>query len=121
MKRSSAKSQYVPDRGDALWLTFEPHAGHEQAGRRPAVVVSPKRYNGLTGLALLCPITSQVKGYPFEVTLPLGLPIGGVVLSDQVRSVDWRARKASRICTLPPATIREVVGKLRALVFEEAG
>jgi mRNA interferase MazF len=114
--RPTRRARYVPDRGDAVWLTFEPHAGHEQAGRRPAVVISPKQYNGLSGLALLCPVTSQIKGYPFEVLLPPGLPIEGAVLSDQVRSLDWRARKVSRICGLPRGTIEEVVGKLEVLV-----
>lgn len=116
MSRPGRTARYVPDRGDAVWLTFEPHAGHEQSGRRPAVVISPRRYNGLSGLALLCPVTTQIKGYPFEVVLPSGLPIEGAVLSDQVRSLDWRARKASRICALPSGTIEEVVGKLQVLV-----
>lgn len=116
MRRAAARVRYVPDRGDAVWLTFEPQAGHEQAGRRPAIVISPRRYNGLSGLALLCPVTSQVKGYPFEVLLPSGLPIEGAVLSDQVRSLDWRARKASRICAMPSATVEEIVGKLQVLI-----
>jgi mRNA interferase MazF len=113
---SARRVAYVPDRGDAVWLTFEPHAGHEQAGRRPAVVISPRRYNRLSGLALLCPVTSQIKGYPFEVLLPSGLPIEGAVLSDQIRSLDWRARRASRICALPSVTIEEVIGKLQVLI-----
>ena len=107
---------YVPDRGDAVWLTFNPQAGHEQAGRRPALVLSPAAYNGKVGLALLCPITSQVKGYPFEVRLPEGLPIGGVVLADQVKSLDWRARRAEHIGTVPQATIDEVLRKLATLL-----
>jgi len=115
--RSGKKRAYVPERGDAVWLTFDPHAGHEQAGRRPAIVVSPKRYNSRSGLALFCPVTNQVKGYPFEVILPVELPVKGAVLSDQVRSLDWRARKAARICALPPTTIEEVVGKLQTLVL----
>ncbi|MDP9206297.1 MAG: endoribonuclease MazF [Gemmatimonadota bacterium] len=118
MTRSGKRSRYVPERGDAVWLTFDPQAGHEQAGRRPAVVVSPSRYNGRSGLALFCPVTSQVKGYPFEVVLPAELPIGGAVLSDQVRSLDWRARKATRICALPSVTIDEVVGKLQTLLIQ---
>lgn len=108
----------MPDRGDAIWLTFDPQAGHEQSGRRPAVVLSPKKYNGPTGLAILCPVTSQVKGYPFEVLLPAGLPIEGAVLADQVRNLDWRARRASRICSLPGATTEEVLGKLGTLLAE---
>ena len=116
--RSRKRPLYIPERGDAVWLTFDPHAGHEQAGRRPAVVVSPKRYNGRSGLALFCPVTSQMKGYPFEVLLPSELPIGGAVLSDQVRSLDWRARKAARICALPSVIIEEVVGKLQTLLIK---
>ena len=116
MTRSRRRARYIPDRGDAVWLTFDPQAGHEQAGRRPAVVVSPRRYNGRSGLALFCPVTSQIKGYPFEVVLPSELPIGGAVLSDQVRSLDWRARKAVRICALPSVTMEEVVGKLQSLL-----
>lgn len=114
--RSARRARYVPDRGDAVWLTFDPHAGHEQAGRRPAVVVTPSGYNERSGLAVFCPITNQIKGYPFEVLLPEGLPIGGAILSDQVRSLDWRARKAAHICTLPSITVEEVVGKLQALL-----
>jgi mRNA interferase MazF len=116
--RSVRRGRYVPERGDAVWLTFDAHAGHERAGRRPAVVISPRRYNGLSGLALLCPVTSQIKGYPFEVVLPAGLPVEGAVLSDQVRSLDWGARKASRICAVPSATIEEVVGKLQTLLIQ---
>jgi mRNA interferase MazF len=119
--RSAKRHAYVPQRGDAVWLTLDPQAGHEQAGRRPAVVVSPSRYNARSGLALFCPVTSRVKGYPFEVLLPSELPIDGVVLSDQVRSLDWRARKASRICSLPSATIEEVVGKLQTLLAHPEG
>ena len=114
--RARRRTPYIPERGDAVWLTFDPQAGHEQAGRRPAVVVSPKRYNARSGLALICPVTSRIKGYPFEVSLPSQSGIDGVVLSDQVRSLDWRARKAARICALPSATINEVVGKLRTLI-----
>ena len=107
---------YVPDRGDAVWITLNPQAGHEQAGRRPAVVLSPAAYNGKVGLAILCPITNQIKGYPFEVVLPSGLAVTGAILSDQVKSLDWRARNASFICALPPATIAEVLQKLSVLV-----
>ena len=107
---------YVPDRGDAVSITLNPQAGHEQAGRRPAVVLSPAAYNGRVGLAILCPITNQIKGYPFEVVLPSGLAITGAVLSDQVKSLDWRARTASFICALPSATIEEVLQKLNTLV-----
>ena len=110
------KSQYVPDRGNAVWISLNPRAGHEQAGRRPAVVLSPQSYNGKVGLALCCPITSQVKGYPFEVRIPEGQEVSGVVLSDQIKSLDWRARQAEFICDLPSATIGEVMAKSRALL-----
>ena len=106
----------MPDRGDAIWITLSPPAGHEQAGRRPALVLSPARYNGRVGLAIVCPITSQTKGYPFEVPVPAGLAVTGVVLSDQVRSVDWQTRLASFICILPPTTVDDVLAKLHALI-----
>lgn len=107
---------YVPNRGDIVWLTFTPQAGHEQAGRRPAVVVSPKAYNQRVGLALVCPVTSQVKGYPFEVALPPALHLTGVVLADQVKSLDWHARKAELVGRLPATTLREVLQKLGTLL-----
>ena len=93
--------EYIPQCGDAVRISLNPQAGHEQAGRRPAVVLSPRSYNGKTGLAILCPITSHIKGYPFEVVLPDGLPVSGAILSDQVKSLDWRIRNAELICTLP--------------------
>ena len=108
--------RYVPGRGDAVWITLQPHAGHEQTGRRPAVVLSPAAYNGKVGLAVLCPITSRIKGYPFEVLLPDGLKISGAVLADQVKNLDWRARNATFICTLPADTVSDVLAKLRALL-----
>ncbi len=108
--------RYVPERGDVVWITLHPRAGHEQAGRRPAVVVSPRGYNGRVGLALFCPITSRVKGYPFEVTLPRGLPVSGVVLADQVKSLDWRARRAELAGRLPREASAEIVGKLATLL-----
>ncbi|MET0500940.1 MAG: endoribonuclease MazF [Candidatus Binatia bacterium] len=110
--------RYVPARGDAVWLTFTPQAGHEQAGRRPALVLSPASYNGKVGLAILCPITSQVKGYPFEVATPTGSRLGGVILADQVKSLDWRVRKAEFICKLPRETTTEVLEKLGVLLFD---
>lgn len=115
--KSPAKSRpYVPDRGDAVWLTFDPQAGHEQSGRRPAVVLSPRAYNNRSGLALLCPVTNQIKGYPFEVMLPVGLPVAGAILADQVRSLDWQARHSTRICSVPGDTMDEVLGKLEPLL-----
>ena len=107
---------YVPERGDAIWLDFTPQAGREQASRRPALVLSAGTYNGRVGLALVCPITSQVKGYPFEVLLPASLPIHGVVLADQARSLDWRGRHAEFIVRLPDIVIDEVIAKLAVLV-----
>lgn len=99
-----------------MWLCFHPQAGYEQAGRRPAVVLSPQQYNARVGLALFCPITSRAKGYPFEVAIPAGLPVGGVVLSDQVKSLDWRARRADFICALPRETVTEILEKLAVLL-----
>lgn len=110
---------YVPARGDLVWLQFTPQAGHEQAGRRPALVISPSSYNRRVGLAICCPVTSQVKGYPFEVLLPKGLGVEGAILSDQIKSLDWRVRKARRIGSVPGDVLQEAVGKILALV--EAG
>ena len=110
---------YIPDGGDIVWITFNPQAGHEQAGRRPALVLSPAAYNGRVGLAILCPITSQIKDYPFEVVIPEGLEIKGAILSDQVKSLDWRARKAEFSCKLPPASYNEVVQKLSTLISQK--
>jgi mRNA interferase MazF len=107
---------YTPDRGDIVWITLNPQAGHEQAGRGPAVVVSPRSYNAKVGLALFCPVTSQAKGYPFEVALPEGLRVSGVVLADQVKSLDWRARKIELAARLPRDASAEVVSKLAALL-----
>lgn len=107
---------YVPQRGDVVWITLNPQAGHEQAGRRPAMVLSPKVYNNKVGLAIFCPITNQVKGYPYEVLIPSGLGATGAILSDQVKSLDWRVREAELICTLPHETIMEVLQKLDTLL-----
>ena len=106
---------YVPERGDAVWLTFDPQAGHEQAGRRPAIAVSPRAYNEKVGLALFCPVTGRRKGYPYEVEIPRDLAISGVVLSDQLKSLDWRARKAEFICRLPEHATLELLAKIRTL------
>ena len=107
---------YVPERGDIIWISLNPQAGHEQAGRRPAVVLSPSAYNDRVGLAILCPITNQVKGYPLEVSIPTGLSVTGVILADQVKSMDWRARMAELICALPEVAVTEVLQKLRVLL-----
>jgi len=109
---------YVPRRGDVVWVTLNPQAGHEQAGKRPAVVLSPWAYNERVGLAIFCPITSQEKGYPFEVKVPTGLAVSGVILADQVKSLDWRARDVERICALPARALAEVLGKLNTLLAE---
>lgn len=107
---------YVPARGDVVWLTFDPQTGHEQAGRRPAVVLSPDAYNNKVGLAIFCPVTSQVKGYPFEVQIPPDLPVSGVMLCDQVKSLDWRARRVTLICALPEETVTEALQKVNTLL-----
>ena len=106
---------YVPQRADVVWLTFDPQAGHEQAGRRPAVVVSPGKYNQKVGVALFCPITARSKGYPYEVAIPPGLPIEGVILSDQLKSLDWRARQAQLVARLPETSMADLLAKIRTL------
>jgi len=107
---------YTPDRGDAIWITLNPQAGHEQAGRRPSLVLSPAAYNRKVGLAVLCPITNQVKGYPFEVLIPHGLRVSGAVLADQVKNLDWKARQAKLICKLPAAVTNDTLRKLNTLL-----
>ena len=106
----------APNRGDLVWLTFDPQAGREQAGRRPALVLSPRDYNALTAYCVVCPITSMVKGYPFEVVLPTGLPIAGAVLADQIKSIDRNARKIEVVGAVPQAVIDEVTAKAVALI-----
>ncbi len=110
---------YVPRRGDLVWLQFDPQAGHEQAGHRPALVISPSSYNRRVGLALCCPVTAQAKGYPFEVTLPRGLGVEGVILSDQIKSLDWHVRHARRIGRVPRDVLEEATGKILTLVQPE--
>jgi len=107
---------YVPDAGDLVWLTFDPHAGREQAGRGPAVVLSPRLYNEKSGLALVCPVTSRVKGYPFEVALPQELPIAGVILADHLKSVDWKERRAEAVGRVPQEVLDEVLSRLSPLL-----
>lgn len=107
---------WYPERGDLIWLTMTPQAGHEQSGRRPSLVLSPGEYNRRVGLALVCPVTSQVKGYPFEVAIPPGVSLTGVVLADQVRSFDWRARGAERIDRLPSDVTTSVLQKAARLL-----
>ncbi len=111
---------YIPERGDAIWITLDPRAGHEQVGRRPAVVLSPKSYNGKVGSSILCPITNQIKGYPFEVRIPPGLPVKGVILADQVKNLDWNIRDAELICQLSRSTVVKVLEKISLLLsFED--
>ncbi|MBC6420764.1 MAG: endoribonuclease MazF [Hormoscilla sp. SP5CHS1] len=109
---------YVPHQGDIIWLNFTPQAGREQAGRRSALVLSKTRYNRRVGLALVCPITNQVKGYRFEVLIPEGLVISGVVLADQIRSLDWQARPAEFACQVTPEVMTEVVTKLTNILSQ---
>lgn len=109
-------SAYVPDRGDVVWINFTPQAGHEQAGHRPALVLSPATYNVKSGLMLCCPATGQVKGYPFEVALGDGAGIRGVVLADQVKSVDWRARRAKRKGMASADVMQQVMARIHALL-----
>ena len=110
--------RYVPDRGDVVWLEFDPRVGHEQAGRRPALVVSPRAYNGKVGLALFCPITSRVKGYPFEVLFPPDSRVDGVVLADRVKSLDWRSRRARRLAVASKEVVAEVLDKIHVLLAD---
>ena len=110
------KTAYVPKRGDVVWMTMNPQAGHEQAGRRPAVILSPAAYNAKVGLVLAAPVTSWVKGYPFETLVPSGLPVSGAILADQVKSLDWRAREAALSCELPSSVVSEVLQKLMSLL-----
>lgn len=110
---------YVPERGDIVWLQFDPQAGHEQAGHRPVFVVSPRAYNRKVGLALFFPITSRAKGYPFEVPLPKGGKARGAILSDQLKSLDWKARKATQFDCAPEVVVEEVTARILALVVLE--
>ena len=108
--------EYVPTRGDIVWLSLTPQAGHEKVGRRPALVLSPETYNEKTSLALLCPITSRVRGYPFEVRLPSNSAVSGVILADQVKSLDWRARRARFECHAARKVVWEVLEKVNVLL-----
>lgn len=109
----------APERGDLVWIDFDPQAGREQAGRRPALVLTPSAYNRLVGLAVFCPVTNQGKGYAFETALPPGLRVQGVVLADHVRSLDWRSRRAELICEAPADVVDDVVAKVQALIGGE--
>ena len=109
-------ASYCPSRGDIVWIEFLSTAGHEQSGKRPAMVLSPLAYNRTVGLMLCCPITSKEKGYPFEVRIPDGFQISGVVLSDQLRSLDWKSRNVSLIAKAPRELTDDVLAKLQALL-----
>ncbi|HIK12209.1 MAG TPA: endoribonuclease MazF [Oscillatoriaceae cyanobacterium M33_DOE_052] len=113
---SDSSDSYVPKQGDAVWIDFNPQLGREQAGRRPALVISPNRYNRRVGLVLVCPITRQIKGYPWEIPIPEELDVSGVVLADQVKSLDWQARKVEFICTVPSAVTNRAIATLRKLM-----
>ena len=106
----------MPDKGDLVWLDFNPQSGHEQSGKRPALILSPAGYNGKTRLALCVPITSRQKGYPFEVILPDDLPVNRVILSDHIKNLDWKERNATFIGVVPPEVLAETVGKFLTLV-----
>lgn len=108
--------RYIPDQGDLVWIEFNPQAGHEQAGLRPALIISPASYNGAVGLALMCPITSKIKNYPFEVSLPAKSKIKGAILSDQIKSLDWRIRKAKFISKAPLEVVLETITKVQAII-----
>ena len=110
------QKSFIPKRGHIVWINFDPQSGHEQAGRRPALVVSPAAYNEKIGLALLCPITSQVKGYPFEVAIPKGLSVSGVILADQIKNLDWKSREAEFGCDAPHEVVNLVLEKLSTLL-----
>ena len=115
MVTSTTAGKYVPDTGDVVWLMFDPQAGHEQAGRRPALVLSPALYNGKTGLMVCCPLSTQIKGYPFEVSVQID-DQAGVVLSDQVKSLDWKIRRAKKKGSVPATVVAEVRAKIKALL-----
>ncbi len=110
------QKNYVPDQGDFIWIELDPQAGHEQASLRPALVISPASYNGAVGLVLLCPITSKIKGYPFEVLLSKKFKISGAILSDQIKNLDWRVRKAKFISKATAEIIKEVIEKIHAII-----
>ena len=108
--------EYAPDCGDLIWLDFTPQAAREQAGRRPAVVLSPKTYNEKTSLAVVCPVTSQAKGYPFEVPVPRDQPIKGVILSDHLKNLDWRQRRVQKAGRVPASVLAQVRARIAALL-----
>ena len=118
MKSSEDYGSYIPKKGDIIWIDFNPQSGREQAGHRPALVISPTRYNRKVRLILVCPITTKVKGYRFEIPIPEGLPISGVVLADQVKSLDFQARRAEFVCKMPDETLMKVITVITRLLNE---
>ena len=118
MRSSSSSDVYIPAKGDVVWIDFDPQSGREQAGRRPALVISSTMYNRRVKLALVCPITTKVKGYMFEVPIPEGLAVSGVVLADQAKSFDWQTRRAEFICRMPDNILMEVIAALERLLAE---
>ena len=113
---SSANTAYCPDAGDVVWLDFDPQAGREQAGHRMALVLSSRNYNQAARLCIVCPVTTQVKGYPFETEVPAGLAVKGVVLSDHVKSLSWSERRSEFVCRMPRAVTDDVLAKIKALL-----
>jgi mRNA interferase MazF len=111
-----SKTKYVPRRGDVIRLDFDPQKGHEQAGRRPALVLSPTDYNRTVGLAVICPITNEQKGFPWEVEIPVNDFVSGVVLADQIKNLDWRHRRADFVCTTDDDLLKDVIEKTFALL-----
>ena len=107
---------YIPERGDIVWLNFTPQAGREQQGRRPTIVISPQAYNKKVGLALFCPITTKQKGYPFEVKI-INENINGVILSDQIKSLDWQHRDIEYVTKITNEEMNEIIKKLSVLIF----
>lgn len=107
---------FIPDRGDVVWINLDPQAGHEQAGVRPVLVLSPAAYNGRVGLMVCCPITTQSKGYPFEVLIKNNLKVSGVILADQVKSLDWKARGAKKKGRISEDELSETLNKLKAVI-----
>lgn len=109
----------APSRGDLVYVSFDPQAGHEQTGRRPAIVLSPQRFNAVTGFAVVCPITRQKKGYPFEVELPKGLAVEGVILADQFKSLDWQARRFDFMGQAPNELVNDCVNLVHTILVNE--
>jgi len=115
--KSGKSKDYIPERGDIVWLEFDPRTGREHSGLRPAIVLSPKEYNNKAGLAIFCPVTSKIKGYPFEVAVKIHNKIQGVILTDQIKSLDWRIRKAEFIVKSGDIILNKVIDKISLLIY----